>query len=74
VSFEDIASIIQKTIIYNNYKKGFYCEEDYDTLISILDFMNSASEKLEEIYSRKVFWNNSLSKIRIFSMRTSYKI
>lgn len=32
---------------------GFYCE-DYDELVSILDFMTTASEKLEEIHVRKV--------------------
>jgi len=45
VSFEDIAR--------------FYCEEDYDTLISILDFLTSASDRLEEIYSRKELVNEN---------------
>jgi len=39
VSFEDIAR--------------YYCDEDYDEMISILDFLTSASERLEEIYNRK---------------------
>jgi len=43
VSFEDIAR--------------YYCDEDYESLISILGFLTSASERLEEIYNRKELTN-----------------